>query len=148
MAKNSKKNVSYSAKDITSLRPEEHLIKRMNLTFSNETGDELNPFSSQKSVACREIQDNGTSEISRGYGNYVRTIFFKDGSVEVQDNGRGLPTDSTINAFGEEVSGFIVTMGTLQSGENLGENEAQGKATNQNGLGGSAVNFLSSRMDI
>lgn len=148
MAKSNNKNVTYSAKDITSLRPEEHLIKRMNLTFSNETGDESNPFSSQKSVACREIQDNGTSEISRGYGNYVRTRFFKDGSVEVQDNGRGLPTDTTINAFGEEVSGFIVTMGTLQSGENLGENEAQGKATNQNGLGGSAVNFLSSRMDI
>lgn len=148
MAKSKLKQVENSAKNITSLRPEEHLIKRMNLTFSNETGDESHPFSSQKSVACREIIDNGVSEITRKYGDYLRVHFYKDGAVEVTDNGRGLPTDSTINAFKEKVSGFVITMGTLQSGENLGENEAQGKATNQNGLGGSAVNFLSNRMDI
>lgn len=148
MAKRQLKEVENSAKNITSLRPEEHLVKRMNLTFSNETGDESHPFSSQKSVAVREVVDNGTSEITNGYGDRLRVHFYKDGAVEVQDNGRGLPTDTTFNAYKEEVSGFIITMGTLQSGENLGENEAQGKSTNQNGLGGSAVNFLSKRMDI
>lgn len=148
MSKKQLREVENSAKNITSLRPEQHLVKRMNLTFSNETGDETHPFSSQKSVACREILDNAVSEVTNRYADHVRVIFSKDGSVEVQDNGRGLPTDTTKNAYKEEVSGFIITMGTLQSGENLGENEAQGKSTNQNGLGGSAVNFLSKRMDI
>ena len=139
---------TYSAKDITALTPQQHLLKRLNLTLGRETGDETDPFSSQKSVAAREIIDNGNTELLRNYGDRIRVTFYKDGSVEVQDNGRGLPTDTTVNAFGETVSGFIITMGTLQSGENLGENEGGGKSTNQNGLGGSAVNFLSTRLDI
>lgn len=148
MAKKDKKQEHYSAKQITSLTPRQHLIKRMNLTFSQETGDEFHPFSSQKSISVREVLDNSTTEVLKGYGSRVLLHFYKDGSVLVQDDGRGLPIDTTKNSLGELVSGFIITMGTLQSGENLGDNESDGKATNQNGLGGSAVNFLSKRMDI
>lgn len=146
MAKKIKQD-NYSAKDITNLTPREHLIKRTALTFGRETGDEEHPFSSQKSVAIRELQDNSVGELLRGFGSRIRVTFYEDNSVEVQDDGRGLPTDTTVNAFGEKVSGFIITLGTLQSGENLGENSSDGKSTSQNGLGASATVALSSRFD-
>lgn len=142
-----KTEIEYSAKNITSLRPEEHLVKRLNLTFSDERADDTHPYSSQKTVACREIQDNSIGEVSRGFADRIRTVFYQDGSVEIQDNGRGLPTDSAKNAFGESASGVILTMGTLQSGESLGD-EGSSNTPNQNGLGGAAVNFLSKRFDV
>lgn len=147
MAKKIAKVEEYSAKNITNLTPREHLIKRTALTFGRETGDEDHPFSSQKSVAIRELKDNSIGELLRGYGDRIRVTFYQDGSIEVQDNGRGLPVDTTINALGEEVSGIIITLGTLQSGENLGENSSEGKSTSQNGLGASATVALSSRFD-
>lgn len=147
MTKKRNQEQHYSAKDITNLTPREHLIKRTALTFGRETGDEDHPFSSQKSVAIRELQDNSVGELLRGFGDRIKVTFFTDGSVEVQDNGRGLPIDTTTDAFGNKVSGIIITLGTLQSGENLGENSSEGKSTSQNGLGASATVALSSRFD-
>lgn len=148
MAKKVKNDEQYSAKHITSLTPKEHLKRKLNLTFGRELGDEDYPFSSQKSVAIRELQDNSVGELIRKFGDRIKVTFYKDGSIEVQDNGRGLPTDTTVDAFGKKVSGFIITLGTLQSGENLGENSSGGKSTSQNGLGASATVALSSRFDI
>ena len=101
---------TYSAKHITALSPRNHLIKRINLTFSQELGDESYPFSSQKSVAIREYLDNSVGELIRKFGDRMRIHFYKDGAISVQDNGRGLPTDTTKNAHGEEGSGFIITL--------------------------------------
>lgn len=148
MAKKVKNDEQYSAKHITSLTPKEHLKRKLNLTFGRELGDEDYPFSSQKSVAIRELQDNSVGELIRKFGDRIKVTFYNDGSIEVQDNGRGLPTDTTVDAFGKKVSGFIITLGTLQSGENLGENSSGGKSTSQNGLGASATVALSSRFDI
>lgn len=146
--KTKKDNYSYSAKHITALSPKEHLRKRINLTFGRELGDEQTPFSSQKSVAIREYIDNSVGELIQKYGSKMRVHFYKDGSIEVQDDGRGLPTDTTKNANGEEVSGFIITLGTLQSGEQLGKSDEDSKTTSTNGLGASASTMLSSRVDV
>lgn len=139
---------TYSAKHITALSPRNHLIKRINLTFSQELGDESYPFSSQKSVAIREYLDNSVGELIRKFGDRMRIHFYKDGAISVQDNGRGLPTDTTKNAYGEEVSGFIITLGTLQSGEQLGKSDDDSKTTSTNGLGAAASTMLSKRVDI
>jgi len=139
---------TYSAKHITALSPRNHLIKRINLTFSQELGDESYPFSSQKSVAIREYLDNSVGELIRKFGDRMRIHFYKDGAISVQDNGRGLPTDTTKNAHGEEVSGFIITLGTLQSGEQLGKSDDDSKTTSTNGLGAAASTMLSKRVDI
>lgn len=142
------KKESYSAKHITALSPRNHLIKRINLTFSQELGDESYPYSSQKSVAIREYLDNAVGELIRKFGDRMRIHFYADGAISVQDNGRGLPTDTTKNANNEEVSGFIITLGTLQSGEQLGKSDDDSKTTSTNGLGAAASTMLSKRVDI
>lgn len=138
----------YSAENITSLTDVEHLKKKINLTFGRETSDEDNPYSLQKSVCIREIIDNSVGEIIRHFADRIEVTFDNDGFVTVLDNGRGLPIDNATNAQGEEVNGFIITLGTLRSGENLGSNSSGGKSTSQNGLGASAACALSERVDI
>lgn len=138
----------YSAENITSLTDVEHLKKKINLTFGRETGDENNPYSLQKTVAIREIIDNSCGEIIRHFADRIEVTFDADGFVTVLDNGRGLPIDTATDASGNEVNGFIITLGTLRSGENLGSNSSGGKSTSQNGLGASAACALSERVDI
>ena len=38
-----------------------------------------------------EIVDNGIDEIINGYGNTIKIIMNKDGSITIADNGRGVP---------------------------------------------------------
>lgn len=138
----------YSAENITSLTDVEHLKKKINLTFGRETGDAEHPYSLQKTVSIREIIDNSVGEIIRNFADRIEVTFDNDGFVTVLDNGRGLPIDTATDALGNEVNGFIITLGTLRSGENLGSNSSGGKSTSQNGLGASAACALSERVDI
>lgn len=138
----------YSAENITSLTDVEHLKKKINLTFGRETGDAEHPYSLQKTVSIREIIDNSVGEIIRNFADRIEVTFDNDGFVTVLDNGRGLPIDTATDASGNEVNGFIITLGTLRSGENLGSNSSGGKSTSQNGLGASAACALSERVDI
>lgn len=101
---------------------------------------------SQQSVGVREIVDNAVHESMRGFATKIRVIFGQDGSVQVQDDGRGLPTD--INKKTGE-NGIILTMATLHAGENFKTNVATGKAgAGLNGVGASVANALSKRFDV
>ncbi len=40
-----------------------------------------------------EIIDNSVDEALAGFGQSIEIILYKDGSVEVRDDGRGVPTD-------------------------------------------------------
>ena len=95
------KKHNYTASSIQALDQRTHLLKRMSLTFGAEGGTPENPFSTQKTVAIREITDNSIDEVIGGYGDRVRVSFFEDGSGEVQDNGRGIPVD-----IGQDADGY------------------------------------------
>ena len=56
------KKQEYNASSIKALDQRTHLIKRMSLTFGAEGGTPEIPFSTQKSVAIREITDNSVDE--------------------------------------------------------------------------------------
>lgn len=133
----------YKASDIQSLTPLQHLRQRLNLTFGDERGAEDYPYSSQKNVAIREIWDNSLGEVAIGVANRLRVTFYKDGVVKIKDNGRGIPTDISEDAYGNKVSGIFKALGLLQSGSAL-KGVQKGKfTTSQNGVGGSSTNGTS-----
>lgn len=133
----------YKASDIQALTPLQHLRRRLNLTFGDERGCDEYPFSSQQNVAVREIWDNALGEVAIGVANRLRVTFYKDGVVKIEDNGRGIPTDISEDAYGNKVSGIFKALGLLQSGSAL-KGVQKGKfTTSQNGVGGSSTNGVS-----
>lgn len=141
------KNKEYNASSIKALDQRTHLIKRMSLTFGAETGTPEEPFSSQKSVAIREITDNSVDEVIGGHAERIKVSFFKDGSVEVQDNGRGLPVDVGQNSDGSPASGIYLTLGVIQSGGKF-ENDSERFSGGLNGVGAASTVATSSRTDV
>src|SRR5699024_7790518 len=80
-------------------------------------------------------------EVRRGHGTTVALTMHADGSIEVADDGRGLPVDS--NADG--INGIVLTVGTPMSGTNF---DNEGTAAGTNGIGASATNAISDRFDV
>lgn len=142
-----KKNNEYNASSIKALDQRTHLLKRMSLTFGAEGGTPEEPFSTQKSVAIREITDNSVDEVIAGYANRIRVKFFKDGSVEVQDNGRGLPVDIGQDAQGNPANGVYLTMGVIQSGGKF-ETDSNRFSAGLNGVGAASTNATAKRFDV
>jgi len=132
-----KLDTSYTADDLQKLEYPMSIWRRPSM-YLGERG-------TQQSVATREIIDNSVHESVRGFADRIKVVFGKDGSVTVQDNGRGLPTDINKKTG---VNGIILTMATLHAGANFGNNVAAGKAgAGLNGVGASATNALSKRFD-
>lgn len=142
-----KKKDSYNASDIQSLSQHNHLLKRLALTFGRETGDNENPFSSQKSVAIREIIDNAVDEVLGGYGDTIRVVYHEDDSFEIQDNGRGLPIDIGNDSTGKPASGIYLCLGVIQSGGKFGT-ESKKYTSGLNGVGSSSTVHTSMRTDV
>lgn len=129
---------NYSANEISQVEYPYNVQKRPSM-YLGERG-------SQKSVASREIIDNAVHERIRGYATKVKVAINADGSIMVQDDGRGLPTD--INKKTGK-NGIVLTMATLHAGANFGSNVAAGKAgAGLNGVGASVANALSQRFDV
>lgn len=134
---------NYKASSIEALTPLAHLRTRLNLTFGEERGGEDYPYSSQKNVSIREIWDNALGEVAIGVANLLRVTFYKDGVVKIEDNGRGIPTDMSTDAYGNKVSGIFKALGLLQSGSALKGIQKGKFTTSQNGVGGSSTNGVS-----
>lgn len=91
-----------------------------------------------------EIFDNSVDEITNGYGDQVTMILYADGSVSVEDNGRGIPV------------GLHPELGVSTVEVVFCELHAGGKFNNNNykfsgglhGVGASAVNALSRWLEV
>src|SRR5438045_6548551 len=59
-----------------------------------------------------EIVDNSIDEVLAGYASEIKIVLKEDGSIEVADNGRGIPTGMHA---GEGVSALQVVMTVLHA---------------------------------
>jgi DNA gyrase subunit B len=91
-----------------------------------------------------EIIDNGVDEALAGHAHRVEVTLHGDGSVEVYDDGRGIPTDKEPRTG---LTGVEVVATKLHAGGKFGGGSYNATG-GLHGVGLSVVNALSSRMDI
>ncbi|MCG8964846.1 type IIA DNA topoisomerase subunit B [Streptomyces sp. CL12-4] len=91
-----------------------------------------------------EIIDNSVDEALGGYCDHIEVILHDDASVEVRDNGRGIPVDVEPKTG---LSGVEVVMTKLHAGGKFGGG-SYAASGGLHGVGASVVNALSARLDI
>lgn len=91
-----------------------------------------------------EIIDNAVDEALAGACTHIVVTLYKDGSVEVADNGRGIPVDVEPKT---KLTGVEVVLTKLHAGAKFGD-ASYNAAGGLHGVGSSVVNALSSRLDV
>jgi DNA gyrase subunit B len=127
----------YGADDLTHLEGLDAVRKRPGMYIGSTDSRGVNHL-------ANEIIDNATDEGTGGFATNVAVWLHADGSVQVDDDGRGIPTD--INAK-SGLNGVELVLTRLHAGGKFG---GSGYKTSGglHGVGASAVNALSLRFDV
>ena len=91
-----------------------------------------------------EVIDNSADEAIAGFATCIDVVLFADGSLEVIDNGRGMPVDKHPQ---EKLSGIEVIMTKLHTGAKFSQKNYKFSG-GLHGVGVSVVNALSLKVDV
>lgn len=91
-----------------------------------------------------EIVDNGVDEAVNGYGDRVYVTIHKDGSISVEDEGRGIPVDIHKETG---IPAVQLVYSTLHSGGKF-SSKAYSTSAGLHGVGATVTNALSEWIDI
>jgi DNA gyrase subunit B len=127
----------YGADDLTHLEGLEAVRKRPGMYIGSTDSRGINHLFS-------EVVDNSTDEGAAGHATRVVVTLHADGSVQVDDDGRGIPTGVHAKSG---ISGVELVLTRLHAGGKFG---GSGYKTSGglHGVGASAVNALSHRFDV
>ena len=127
----------YSARDLAVLEGLDAVRKRPGMYIGSNDGRGL--------LHCLwEIVDNSVDEAMGGWAKRIQVVLRPDGSVEVRDDGLGIPVDAERKT---KLSGVELVMTKLHAGGKFG-GTGYAVSGGLNGVGASVVNALSARLDV
>lgn len=134
LTKSSKTKGAYTAEAIEVLSGLEPVRRRPGMYTDTTNPNHL----------AHEVIDNSVDEALEGFAKRIDVFLHKDGSLEVTDNGRGMPVDVHPE---EKVSGVELIFTRLHSGAKF-SNKQYHFSGGLHGVGVSVVNALSKKLEV
>lgn len=135
-----KNTANYGNDSIRQLKDEERVRLRPAVIFGSDGLDGC-------AHAAFEILSNAVDEARQGYGKLIILTAFRDGSIQVEDNGRGCPLDWNPS---EKRFNWELVFCELYAGGKYNNNQGGDYdfSLGTNGLGSCATQYASEYMDV
>ena len=132
-----KGDADYNASDLQHLSDLEHVRERPSMYIADTTSRGLHHL-------VYEVVDNSIDETMAGYASEISVTINNDGSVTVEDNGRGIPVEQHPDLGFSTLQGVMTVLkfgGKFQKG-------AYQTSGGLHGVGVTVVNFLSEWCEV